>query len=294
MEIRNILKLFVPPVIGIIWHKITVKKKNIQSPLPQIEHHSDKIVIIGNGPSLKDSVRKHKKIIVECDKIAVNFFASSELYEELMPNIYLFADPAFFKIPEDQRYSIDLLFKNIVEKTNWPMKIIVPLSAKGSASLSFFTRNNNIELLYYINYQQEIGKLTKFESWDKNLTGPPAQNVLNVALYLALFWNYNETYLIGADSSFLEDLRIDQETNEIYTVDNHFYNRNEVYRDNKIINFKLGRPMPGWTLHGLIYAYAKMFDGYFELKKYADYKGLSVYNASEYSWINVFERKKLE
>ena len=290
---KDILKLLMPPVFSIIWHKIN-KQKIIQSPLPQIIHNSDKIVIIGNGPSLRESVKKYKNQIVESDSIAVNFFASSELFEELKPNFYLFADPAFFNIPENQKSSIDFLFNNIVIKTKWPMKIIVPLSAKGAALLSNLDNNKNIDLLYYFNSWQEIDRLTKFEAWDQNLIGPPAQNVLNVALYLALFWNYKETYLIGADSSFLEDLRIDQETNEIYSVDNHFYNRKEVYRDKKLLNSKLGRPMSGWTLHGLIYAYAKMFDGYFELKKYADYKGLSVYNASEYSWINVFERKKLE
>lgn len=293
MMIRDTLKLLTPPIFVKLWHKI--KKTNlILSPLPQIEHHSDKMIIIGNGPSLKESVKKYKDIIIKSDSISVNYFAASELFEELMPKIYLFADPAFFQMPEDQRYSIDSLFNNIVKKTTWPMKIIVPLSAKGSASLSDLYRNPNIEIFYYFNSQQDTGKLTKFEAWDKNLTGPPAQNVLNVALYLSLFWGYKETYLLGADSSFLEDLRIDQETNEIYSIDNHFYNRNNVYKDKMTIGNRLGRPMKGWTLHGLIYAYAKMFDGYFELRKYADYKGLRVYNASEYSWINVFERKKLK
>lgn len=48
----------------------------------------------------------------------------------------------------------------------------------------------------------------------------------------------------------------------------------------------------------IMYSFAlnkyQMFEYSYDLKEYADYKGLKVYNASEYSWINVFERKKLK
>lgn len=49
-----------------------------------------------------------------------------------------------------------------------------------------------------------------------------------------------------------------------------------------------GRVRSDWKLQELIYAYARMFEYYADLKEYADCKGLKVYNASEYSWINCF------
>lgn len=295
MNIRLVGKLLLPPVCLLIYRRLRYGKPKLQqSALPQIERHTGRMVIIGNGPSLNESVEKYKVQIVDSDRIAVNFFASSELYEVLKPNIYVFADPAFFNIPENQKSSIGALFKNLIEKTTWPMRMVVPISARNAVSLNSILANKYISLDFYYNGQQDVGNMTKFEAWDNNLIGPPAQNVLNVALYLSLYWGYEETYLIGADSSFLEDLRVDQETNELFSIDTHFYKRQQVYCDKKLIDAKRGRVMSDWTLHGLIYAYGKMFDGYYELKQYADYKGLKVYNASEYSWINVFERKKLK
>lgn len=296
MRVRAFVKLFIPPIFLKISKRLVKKQVELaDSPLPQIEHHSAKMIIIGNGPSLNDSVTKYKDEILSNDRIAVNFFASSELYEVLKPNIYVFADPAFFYVPDNQKDSIESLINNIINKTNWDMQMIIPLSAQDTLLVNLLRQNRNLKIDFYVNEYQVVGKMSKFEAWDKNLIGPPAQNVLNVALYLSLFWGYKETYIIGADSSFLEDLRVDQETNELYTVDTHFYNNKTVHTDKKFYDQKnRGRSRQDWKLHELIYAHGRMFEYYSDLKEYADYKGLKVYNASEYSWINVFERKKLK
>lgn len=293
--IKRIVKLFLPPILLEIWKNI--KHGNCssdvslqQGTLPQLEHHSDNVIIMGNGPSLNESIFKYKNEILKNDRIAVNYFASSIYYEQLKPNIYVFADPAFFDIPNSLKESIESLLGDILQKTVWNMRVVVPSSARDSAFISKLKSNKNITVDYYLNYYQDIGSMSKFEAWDKNLIPPPAQTVLNVALFLSLYWNYKESYLIGADSSFFEDLRVDQKTNELLSKDTHFYNNHQV---DSGIDSKRSRLMSGWTLHDLIYAYGRMFEYYSDLKEYADYKGLKVYNASEYSWINVFERRKL-
>lgn len=294
MTLYGLVKQFIPPI-----YYTTRRRVNrfchpiVSSPLPQITRNSKKIVVIGNGPSLNDSIDKYKREILINDRICVNFFGSSNLYEELKPNIYVFADPAFFWIPDDLQESVKNLFNNIILKTSWPLQIIIPSGAKGAPMEEKLLSNKNIKIDYYFNGYQNVGKMSKFEAWDRNLIAPPAQNVLNVCIYLSLFWEYPETYIIGADSSFLEDIRIDQETNELFSIDSHFYKQNKVYSDKKLFDSKKGRACSDWKLHELIYAYARMFEYYADLKEYANYKGLKVYNASEYSWINSFERKKL-
>lgn len=299
MTIKKFTKLFVPPVVFKAWNRIRgtkeVEAQLRPSPLPQIERHSDKMVLIGNGPSLMKSVELYKDEILKNDRIAVNFFASSELFEQLKPNLYVFADPAFFDVPENQKESIETLFENIAQKTMWEMRIIIPYTAKDSEIVNTLKNNRNISVDCYSNTNQTIGAMSKFEAWDRNLLCPPSQNVLNVALYLSLYWEYKETYLIGADSSFLEDLRVDQETNELFTLDSHFYRNKDIQKDKGFYDQKeRGRSRSDWKLHDLIYAHGRMFEYFYELKKYSDYKGLKVYNASEYSWINVFERRKLK
>lgn len=292
MRIKNYIRLFLPPVYYRA-KSLLFPSKIEASPLKQIKHNSNRAVIIGNGPSLNESINNYKEEIINSDIICVNFFASTELYEELKPKVYVFADPEWFFTSERIKDSINNLFQNITDKTTWPMTIIVPLTAKNAPMVNVLKQNDNISIHFYRNSYQDIGKITKFEAWDKNLIGPPAQTVLNVCLYLSLYWGYEETYLIGADTSFLEDIRIDQENNDILTYDKHFYKNENIMIDKNVFNRSHMRVYPGWKLHDLIHAFANMFGDYAELKKYADYKGLNVYNASEYSWINCFERKKL-
>lgn len=296
MRVKKIIKLFVPPIIPKLTHRIKKAPAITQepSPLPQIKHHSEKMILIGNGPSLTKSVELYKDEIVKYDRIAANFFASSDLYEQLKPNIYLFADPAFFDVPDNQKNSIETLFDALVKKTSWPLEMIIPYEAKDAAILNTLKANNNIHIDYYSLKNQNVGSLSKYEAWNKNYIAPPSQNVMNVALYLSLFWGYSETYLIGVDMSSLEDIRVDQETNELFSIDRHFYNNKDVYSDKKLFDEKRGRVRSDWKLHEYIYAFGRMFEYFYELKGYADYKGLKVYNASEYSWINIFERKKLK
>lgn len=292
MKIKFFIRLFIPPIIINILYNIKRKfVKTTESPLSQIPHNSKEFVIIGNGPSLTDTISSYYNDIIEKDRIVVNHFASTDMYELLTPNIYLLVDPAFFYVPDDSKELIWNTILSIRDKTTWNLRLIVPLSAKGTVTLNMLSNNRHIQIDYYNNKNQDIGKISKFEAWDKNYLAPPAQTVLNVALYLALFWNYKEVFIIGADSSFLEDLRIDQETNDICIVDSHFYRREDV-KDNRLQKNNC-RVRNGIALHELIYRYGNMFEGYHKLAEYAKYKGIKVYNASEYSWINVFERKKL-
>lgn len=294
MDFRPYIRLLLPPAYYAVRRYIYLQSyKPNPSPLPQIIRNSEKLVIIGNGPSLSDSFSLYKDDVLQYDRICVNYFASSDLYEELRPNIYVFADPAFFLVPENQVNSMKVLFENLVNKTTWPLHIFIPSGAKDAPTLDILRQNRSITIDFYNSSNQDVGKMSKFEAWDKNLICPPCQNVLNVCIYLALYWGYPETYIIGADSSFLEDIRVDQETNELFSIDSHFYKQNQVYSDKKLFDAKRGRVRSDWKLHELIHAYARMFEYYADLREYADYKGLKVYNASEYSWINCFERRKL-
>lgn len=261
--------------------------------LKQIERHSDKMVVIGNGPSLNSTMEKYWDAILEYDTMVVNEFGATDFYEKTKPGIYVFSDPVYYTLPYDLSDSLLSLFDVIIKKTCWPLRIIFPLSAEGSKSVDILLQNKFITIDFFNDKCKELEGKKAFEAWDRNLVAPPSQTVLNTCLYLSLFWNYKETYLIGADTSFLEDIRVDQQTNEIYLMNSHFYQNDRVYTD-KFYSADKGVKMSGWTLHDLIFAFGNMFKSYAQLKEYADYKGLKIYNASEYSWINVFERKKIK
>lgn len=293
MSIREVVRLFIPPIYYKVKNKITSEQRIIDSPLPEIKRNSEKIIIIGNGPSLNKSVELYKEEIIKYDRICVNFFGSSDLYEVLKPNIYVFADPAFFWIPENQKESMEKLFNSIISKTTWNLHIFIPQGAKGAPMEEKLSQNKHIIIDYFNSSSGKIEGLSKFEAWDKNLACPVAMNVLNIAVYLTLFWAYKETYLIGADSSFIENLRIDQETNQVFTMDKHFYENKSVYDDKTLFDEKSRRNINNGIAEELRFISVALAN-YNELAEYAKYKGLKVYNASEYSWIDAFERKKFE
>ena len=81
-------------------------------------------------------------------------------------------------------------------------------------------------------------------------------------------------------------MHVDQETNELYTIDSHFYGEKKVvlYADNE------GK-VPQ-KLHDELNCISRALSAYWDLKGYADYAGVKVFNASKYSLIDAFERKK--
>lgn len=296
MNIRSLIKMFLPPVYYKIKVAMAGSQKTSYEPMNQIKKSKEKIVVIGNGPSFAQTMERYGELLKNYDTCVVNSFVLTEFYEFIKPTVYALADPGYFTYlekAEDHETSYATIH-GIVERTHWPMAVVIPDNAKGLYADNCFKKNKNITIYYYNTKDCRKQAISKYEAWDNNTTCPPCQTVMNLAVWLGLYWGYKETYLVGTDTSFLEDIRIDQKTNELMTIDRHFYNTEDVCKDKGLFNAEHMRPYPGWKLHDLIFAFGKMFENYYLLREYADHKGLKVYNASEYSWINCFERKKLK
>ena len=92
MRLKKLIRYFVPPIFYFIKKKLFSPKLLLApSLLPQIIRDTEKVVIIGNGPSLNDSVVKYKDEILANDRMCVNYFASSELYELMQMIVALFS-----------------------------------------------------------------------------------------------------------------------------------------------------------------------------------------------------------
>ena len=99
--IRGIIRLFTPPILIKIWNvffgiKKLQKPEKILSTIGSIRKTGEKLVVIGNGPSLNDSIKEQKNDIIGNDCIVVNQFCKSDYYTEIKPKYYLIADPAYF------------------------------------------------------------------------------------------------------------------------------------------------------------------------------------------------------
>lgn len=291
MNYRQVMSLFVPPIVGKLKNRLMSKRDT--TTLPMIEHDRDSIILVGSGPSLKVTLDKSISEFANHDVMVCNYFANTDYYSQIKPKLYILADPMFGFPKEKEVMAVENLKRVLIEKTKWYITLIIPSEWKTCDIAKLGDRSQYISVVFYNSDTRTIDEDAKFEAWDKNSIAPPRQTVMNVALYISLYWGYKETYLVGVDTSFLEDIKVDQRNNTLFTLDKHFYDNKEIYIDDRYFNEKIGKVLTGRKLYDFVFNIGKMLKGYHDLKEYADYKGLKVYNASEYSWIDCFERKKL-
>ena len=290
INLKSYIQLFVPPIYYRAKKRLFPKKQPQIHPLPKLEHDRQRMVVIGNGPSLIKTVELYEQQLHEADCVMVNFSARTPLFEQIKPKYYLMVDPGFINNHSIEE-SVRALVSDLTNKTSWPMTIIMPDSLQSWNSCAELQTNKNISILFYNNKGGNVSKNKLYEVLDEYLVGPPAQTVLNAAIWLSVYWEYKETYIVGADTSFIQDIYVGQENNVLYTVDRHYYNNQEVCPE-QIEPEKNGHPF-GMDMEHLLDAVHTMYVDYKTLKAYAEWKGVKIYNASEYSMIDCFERKKL-
>lgn len=290
MSIKKNIRLFIPP----LYYKLKERKRNralkVNAPLPMRKRKGDRFIVVGNGPSLNKSLELYRDEICSTECLMVNFSASTPLYEQIKPSVYALSDEGWFNSEGISNSTIRLI-ECIRDKTTWPLTIVIPKKFSNWWALDELSKNSNIESVFEAGSWLKMPEDVLFEAFDKNVCHPPSYTVLTYSLYLSLYWGYKETYLIGADTSFIKDAYVDQETNQLFTIDTHFYDNSKV-RPDGLCSAKYGRPF-NKTMLDLAEQYHSVFYEYNLLARYAQWKGLKVYNASEFSMIDCFERKKL-
>ncbi|MBO5632338.1 MAG: hypothetical protein J5965_25060, partial [Aeriscardovia sp.] len=273
VKIKEILCLFVPPVLIILKNKLMNRNKPLVSKefvstIGNITPTCDKLVVIGNGPSLNDSIKEQKNAIIANDCVVVNQFCKTDYYTELKPKYYLLADPAYFGTIDNytnrlKNIVLDFI-ESIVNKTTWDINLIVPSFARDSEFINAVKKNHYIHVYFYNNINAYVANSSqmKYDAWDHNLIAPPAQTCLNTCVWLGIFLRYKKIYLIGADTTWIELLHVDQETNEVYTIDSHFYGTKRVtlYSDEE--------GTPPQKLHDELNCISRALSQYWELKYY--------------------------
>ena len=255
---------------------------------------NSRLFILGNGPSLKVTLEKYLEILKKEECAVVNFFGITDYFPIIQPKWYILADPAFFQSSKNISKSIsnriNSLFKVLENDLTWEINFCVPISYKESEFITRISKINKIQIFYY-NNNGDANKLKnntlKYKLWDCNLLSPLMQTVLNTAIQLGIMMKYKEIFLDGADTSWHTSLEVDQRTNQLYTIDTHFYGNERIpkYKDNN------NTPC---HLHEELKSISIALESYWTLTDYAKYKDIKIYNSSEISWIDAFERKKID
>lgn len=292
MKIKEFIQLFVPPIYYKVKKRLFPKKQPVYLPLPKIEHEKNRMVVIGTGPSLNKTLEQYMPQLLQSDCVMVNFSANTPLFEQLKPAYYVMMDPGWIKREKDLKEPIHACVNAIVTRTMWPMKLILPYHLHSWWAVDEFKKNENITVFFDGGEWHPLQGKRLYEALDENRVSPPTNTVLTYCIYMSLYWGYEETYLVGADTSFLKDIYVGQKDNVLYTIDTHYYDNNGVCPEPTDPDFK-GHPY-GLKMEKFLEMCQGMFCEYNLMAQYAKWKGLKVYNASEYSMIDCFERKKLK
>lgn len=251
-------------------------------PSPKSRERKDTIIIMGNGPSLKDAIENDFDALMNYPRMAVNLSALAPEFRKLKPQYYILADIAFFL--KNKTGKVPSLWKALAE-VDWDMTLLLPASAKKMQEVRNLPAN--VKTKYY--------NLTPAEGWkwlmriiyDSGLAMPRPRNVLIPSIMCAMREGYRRILLIGADHNWSKTLWV-TERNCVVSVQPHFYKDDdeELKRAEEI--FKNVR------IHDVYENYAIAFRSYHNLKAYTDRRSVEILNLTPGSFIDAFPRSSLK
>lgn len=244
-----------------------------------------RLIIMGNGPSLRDTIRDHSSLLAASDSLAVNFAANTEEFCSLHPKFYVLADPHFFAT-DDNGVSSDPNVNALWErlgKVDWNMTLYIPCSAKSPASID---NNSHIQVKRYNLTPGEGLTGPVHRLYRMGLAMPRPRNVLIASIMVALREGFRDIAIVGADHTWSRDLWVDDK-NRVISVQKHFYNDNEKEFE------RVAKEYEGYHLHDILNSLTIAFRSYHQINEYAATLGARIVNCTPGSFIDAFPRATL-
>lgn len=274
---------------------LTLLRVPLQSrwPVPLPARRQSICSVLGNGPSLSDTLQNHIAFLQQTELVCVNNFAHSPYFAQLKPQNYVIVDPNYFVFTEqstdrpDIRQTIDT-FRTVV---NWPMMLYVPRFARDSYVIKTIQAGNPAVQVVFINYSVARGfQWLRHWLYRSGWGMMQSQTVIVAALFLMINRKFDAIYLFGADQSWHEQIRLD-DGNQVLMQQLHFYEQAKDVAYQPIYSDKHRTKTDSMAAQFL--SLHKAFRGYEVLREYADSVGVRIFNASTKSYIDALERIKL-
>lgn len=257
--------------------KVALKSRRVPRPMTKEGTPSSPLVIMGNGPSLAETVAIHAEALEALDTTALNFAANTDEFFRLKPRHYVLADPHFFSLGDS---NVEKLWNRLAQ-ADWNMTLHIPTGRKVPSCAG------NLQDIRRFNMTPAEGSETLCRIlYRKGLAMPRPRNVLIPAIMEGMRDGYREIYLVGADHTWPHTLYID-DNNRVVTVQPHFYKEDPRELD------RIADAYRGIRIHDVLGSMAVAFRSYHAIRRYADSTGVRIFNATPGSLIDAFERKLL-
>ena len=240
------------------------------------------LVILANGPSLRQTITDHGALLESLPTLAVNFAANAPEFTQLKPRYYVLADPHFVNATDDP--NVKLLFDNL-RKVTWPMRLFVDRRYR-RRFVSLLGGNANISVETFNAVGAEGFAWFERLAYRSRLAMPRPRNVLIPSIMIGIMLGYRRIFICGADHSWMKTLSVTDD-NEVVSVQPHFY------ADSDRELSRIRHDYQGIRLHEVVESFAIAFRSYHHIVRYARSRGVRVLNATPGSFIDAFERIKL-
>lgn len=277
---------FIKDLVNYVIFVIKVIFSNNQKNPLNKNKHGENLILLANGPSLKEIIPQLTNPVLfgDADFVVVNYFAEETIFWKLKPQHYCLADPMFF-MPSHRHKDVIALYK-LLNKVNWNLNLYIPQNRLKQFKLFSSLENSYINIIG-INTQEYKG-FSQFRNWfyKKGLAIPGLQTVAHLAIYIGINWGYSTIKLYGVDHSFLESLHVNN-NNELCNKDKHFYDNGEAKLKPIIKNDSFNEV---WKIADYLVSIANMFKGHDILAEYAEYSGTEIINCTKGSYIDSYKR----
>jgi len=292
-KIKSIVKLIIPqcwwPEISFFRHLLLSRDAKNLKKIKFLKTRED-VIVLGNGPSLKNDMEKVVKNSNNYDFVCVNNFCTSPYYETIKPSKYIFLDDYFFSenAHPDWIKQRESTFKTINEKTHWAMQVFLPPSANDRI-LKKFIKNTNVEIIKIKVVSYDNLNFKKIvQRFDTGYFGPYQGNVLIYAVYLSIWAKHKRIKIFGADLSFHKDIEVNQKNNNVDIRFRHFNREDHVER-----LMKNPEKIHPFSMSEIMQTTADSFRAHELLNHYAIEKNVEIENCSSFSFIDAYIRNGL-
>ena len=243
-----------------------------------------RMVILGNGPSLNETIAQSSDFLMQHHRLAVNFAANAPAFTTLQPTHYVLADPHFFHAINEPNVARLWL---ALSQGDWAMNLFVPVNVSLPPDVAGIIAGNACLRLHRYNLTPVEGA-EWLENWAfKHLLGMPRpRNVLIPSIMIAIACGYRTIYIAGADHSWTRTLSVDDENN-VVSIQPHFYKEDE--KEVQRVNTEYMQ----YPLHQILYSFYVAFRSYHTIARYASHLGVDIFNITPGSFIDAFPRKKV-
>ena len=279
--LKDVANIFIS-LLRIIRNPIALRK-NI---LPI--NNKNTMLILGNGPSLKEFLETDREDTLDSDIFAVNKFCLSEAYTQVKPTHYILVDSDFFF--DDTDSAILEMKKNVLSKfeheTDWDMNLFLPRNDKSQIiAQQIMQHNSKIKVFYFNAYTIDGPSFFRNYMYKRGVGMPFVGNVLVSANILSINMNYKNIKIFGAEQSIHLQGRVNQ-NNEVVVGYTYFNGHNsDVVLKNDL------DPSKPQTYHEFLTHWRDTFASYHLVESYAQYRKCKIINMTEDSYIDAFEKK---